>query len=129
MSGRTRIRYDSTESALVGHQTRTAHRTRRSCAKSSTQSCGAAHPERIILFGSAANGTLNEKSDIDLLVIMETATPRRAAQKLMWATPPQSPPLDILVVRREDVERTRHDSLFVTHDACRHGRVLYDARE
>lgn len=88
----------------------------------------AADPEQIILFGSAAAGTMNERSDLDLLVIMETATPRRAAQKLMSATPPQAPPLDILVATRTSVERTHTDPLFVTHDACKHGRVLYDAR-
>ena len=128
MSGRTRVPYDSTDPRWWGinEDGTPDERKLREVVDAIVR---AAYPERIILFGSAANGTMSEESDLDLLVIMETATPRRAAQKLMWATPPQSPPLDILVARREDVERTRGDPLFVTHDACNHGRVLYDAGE
>ena len=128
MSSRTRIPYDATDPRWWGINADGTPDARK-LGEVVDAIVRAARPEQIILFGSAATGTMNERSDLDLLVVMETATPRREAQKLMSATPPQSPPLDILVVRREDVERTRHDSLFVTHDACRHGRVLYDARE
>ena len=128
MTGPTRVPYDSTDPRWWGinEDGTPDERKLREVVDAIVR---AAHPEQIILFGSATNGTMNEESDLDLLVIMETATPRRAAQKLMWATPPKSPPLDILVARREDVERTRSDPLFVTPDACCHGRVLYDARE
>ena len=88
-----------------------------------------AHPEQIVLFGSGAAGTMNAHSDLDLLVVMETTTPRATAQLLRDAAPPQSPPLDIVVARRTDVERTRTEPAFVTHDACEHGRLVYDARD
>jgi len=126
MSGRPRIAYDSTDPRWWGIN-EDGTPDEKKLAEVVDAIVRAAHPEQIILFGSAATGTMNERSDVDLLVVMETGTPRRAAQKLMAVTPPQSPPLDILVARREDVERTRTDPLFVTHDACKHGRVLYDA--
>ena len=128
MAGQPRVAYDSTDPRWWGiNENGTPDEEK--LGEVVDAIVRAAHPEQIILFGSAAAGTMDERSDLDLLVVMETATPRREAQKLMSATPPQSPPLDILVARREDVERTRRDPLFVTHDACRHGRVLYDARE
>ena len=128
MSGRLRVPYDSTDPRWWGiNEDGTPDETKLSEIVDAI--VRAARPERIILFGSAATGTMNERSDLDLLVVMDTATPRREAQRLMSATPPQSPPLDLLVARREDVERTRHDPLFVTYDACRHGRVVYDGRE
>ena len=88
-----------------------------------------AHPDRIVLFGSGASGTMNEQSDLDLLVVMETSTPRRTAQKLRETAPPESPPLDIVVAKEEDIERTQTDPVFITHNAWKHGRVLYDAGE
>ena len=84
-----------------------------------------AKPERIVLFGSAAAGTMDQDSDLDLLVVMETTTPRRTAQQLRSSAPPESPPLDIVVATAADVERTQHDPLFVTHDALTDGRLLY----
>ncbi len=88
----------------------------------------AANPERIVLFGSAANGTMDQDSDLDLLVVMETTRPRKTAQQLRSRAPRKCPPLDIVVATAADVERTQHDPLFVTHDALMHGRVLYHAK-
>lgn len=71
---------------------------------------------------------MDQDSDLDLLVVMETTKPRRTARRLRSA-PPQSPPLDIVVATAADVERTRRNPLFVTHDALTHGRVLYHAEQ
>ena len=91
-----------------------------------------ANPERIVLFGSAANRTMDQDSDLDLLVVMETTRPRRTAQRLRMglrsSAPRKCPPLDIVVATAADIERTQHDPLFVTHDALVHGRVLYHAK-
>ena len=86
-----------------------------------------ANPQQIVLFGSAADGTMDQDSDLDLLVVMETTTPRKTAQRLRSSAPRGCPPLDIVVATAADVERTQHDPLFVTHEALTHGRVLYHA--
>lgn len=86
----------------------------------------AARPARIVLFGSAARGTMDQDSDIDLLVVMETKTPRRTAQRLRNLRPARSAPLDIVVATPHDVARTENNPVFVTHDAKTEGRVLYD---
>ena len=38
-----------------------------------------AHPDRIILFGSAATGQMTKDSDIDILIVEPTAKNRREA--------------------------------------------------
>ncbi len=41
------------------------------------------HPERIVLFGSAARGEMGPHSDVDLLIVMPDGVHRRAtAQRL-----------------------------------------------
>ena len=41
-----------------------------------------ANPERIVLFGPAASATMHEASDVDPLVVPETAAPRQTARRL-----------------------------------------------
>ena len=42
------------------------------------------HPDKIILFGSFANGTPHEDSDVDLLVIMPTHNQHDQAVRILW---------------------------------------------
>ena len=87
-----------------------------------------AHPERIILFGSAARGEMNEDSDLDLLVIADKQDRRATARRIRRARPRRSAPLDVVVATASEVEANRHDPCCFLHDALREGRVLYDAR-
>ena len=87
-----------------------------------------AHPQRIILFGSAARGEMNADSDLDLLVIAETYDRRATARRIRRARPRRSAPLDVVVATTNEVEANRHDPCCFIHDALREGRVLYDAR-
>ena len=87
-----------------------------------------AHPERIILFGSAARGEMNEDSDLDLLVVAETCDRRATARRIRRARPRRSAPLDVVIATAAEVEANRHDPCCFIHDALREGRVLYDAR-
>ena len=87
-----------------------------------------ARPERIILFGSAARGAMNEDSDLDLLVVADTRDRRATARRIRRARPPRSAPIDVVVATAAEVEASRHDPCCFIHDALREGRVLYDAR-
>lgn len=86
-----------------------------------------AHPERIILFGSAARGDMNEDSDIDLLVVADTLDRRATARRIRRSRPQRSAPLDVIVATVAEVEANRRDACCFIHDALREGRVLYDA--
>ena len=87
-----------------------------------------ARPERIILFGSAARGDMNDDSDLDLLVVADTRDRRATARRIRRARPRRSAPLDVVIATAAEVEANRHDPCCFIHDALREGQVLYDAR-
>ena len=88
---------------------------------------GGFSPQKIILFGSYANGTSNEDSDIDLLVIMpyegneldKMADVRRKLSSSM--------PLDVLVKTPAQVEKRIKMGDFFVREIIESGKVLYDA--
>ena len=60
-----------------------------------------AHPERIIMFGSAARGEMGPHSDIDLLVIKKgVRNPRDVAAKIYMQLYGVGKAVDIIVVSR-----------------------------
>jgi predicted nucleotidyltransferase len=86
----------------------------------------AIHPQKIILFGSWARGERGPHSDIDLLIIQESALPRpqRYAQvrRLFWG---MGLPMDILVYTPEEFARYQSVPGSFTHTVTHEGRVLY----
>lgn len=87
-------------------------------------------PEKIILFGSYANGDAREDSDLDLLVVAETDLPLRdrftairsvlvdfpAAFDVFWKTP-------------EEYRRWRNVVNHVVYFAEKYGKVVYERRD
>jgi predicted nucleotidyltransferase len=86
----------------------------------------AAHPERIILFGSHARGDAREDSDLDFLVI-EAQVEDRAKEmvRLRRALRPLRIPVDVLVYSTEDVARWGDQPGSALYWALREGRVVY----
>ena len=85
-----------------------------------------AQPERIILFGSGARGTMTADSDIDILVVAETRDRRATARRIRAARPRRCAPLDITVITAAEVELNRDDRCCFIHEALKEGRVLYE---
>ncbi len=87
-----------------------------------------AHPERIILFGSAARGTMGPNSDVDLLVVRAGEYRKR---ELGWRIRQSLRGLDlafdILLTTPEELERYRDAWMLVYGPALREGRELYAA--
>lgn len=85
-----------------------------------------AHPQKIILFGSAARGEMDRDSDLDLLVIVRGPVLRRKiAQAIYRSMPYTGTPMDAVVVTEEDVERY-HDLIgYIIRPALREGKVVY----
>ena len=85
------------------------------------------HPERIILFGSRANGRARADSDVDLLVVMKCDGPgaRKAAEILNSVEPAFA--VDLIVRTPAEIRRrlTLRDPFVV--EALRRGKVLYEA--
>ncbi len=85
------------------------------------------HPERIVLFGSYANGTPSGDSDVDMLVVLSHAGRDidREVEIRMKVRPPF--PMDILVRTPKKVaERIAIDDTFM-RDIVESGKLLYEA--
>lgn len=84
-------------------------------------------PQKIILFGSYATGTVGPDSDVDLLVIMPVkGSKRRTAIEIDLALADRRLPLDLIVATPEEVERNRDVIGTIIHPALREGKVVYE---
>ena len=84
--------------------------------------------KRIFLFGSAARGTMNEHSDIDLLVVVPSGVHRRkTAQQIYRNLIGVGFAADIVVVTEDDVERYRETKGFIIGSVIREGKLIYAA--
>ena len=85
-------------------------------------------PNRIILFGSQARGTADDRSDVDILVVCSFEGKRRhlmlemdrALRGLRLAR-------DIMVLTPEEFERDRHIPGTIARPAWKEGKVLYES--
>jgi predicted nucleotidyltransferase len=88
----------------------------------------AVHPQRVILFGSAARGEMGPHSDLDVLVIMPDGTHRRrTAQEVyrrMWGFGFAK---DIVVVTESDGREYGTNPYMIIKNALQEGRELYHA--
>jgi predicted nucleotidyltransferase len=85
------------------------------------------HPERVILFGSYAEGNATKESDTDLLVIMETKERTLKQAALIAAAIEHRFPIDILVRTPAQVkERLGWGDSFLRR-ILEKGIVLYEA--
>ncbi len=87
----------------------------------------AAKPKKVILFGSRARGEARPDSDLDLLVIAESAQPRhRRSAPLYGVLSDILLSMDIIVYSPEEVkEWSEVPQAFVT-TAIREGKILYE---
>ena len=85
-------------------------------------------PDRIILFGSHAQGAAAADSDADLLVVTRIEGSRREmATEIEPALVGVSLPADVIVITPEELERNRHRKGTIIHPAVQEGKVLYAA--
>jgi predicted nucleotidyltransferase len=82
--------------------------------------------EKIILFGSYAQGSADENSDVDLLVVMNTKK-RPIAQRyeIYKSLTPIHFALDIIVRTEDDLKRRIHQGDWFLKEATETGKVLY----
>ena len=88
----------------------------------------AANPVRVLLFGSAARGTMSAHSDVDVLVVVPDGVPIRAmAQELHVRMLGVDVPVDIVVATPSVLERYGNSRGLIYREALRHGREVYAA--
>ncbi|MHC4541608.1 MAG: nucleotidyltransferase domain-containing protein [Planctomycetota bacterium] len=85
-------------------------------------------PQKIILFGSYANGTPTEESDLDLLIIKDSDIPSRLQnRKVRRILSDLKIPVDVVVKTTEEF-RTYKDIIgTVIYPANRYGKVIYES--
>lgn len=87
-------------------------------------------PEKIILFGSYANGNPTPDSDVDLLIIMEIRSNYRETYRMVSSLLyPRQFPVDIIIKTPQEVEEAMEggkDNSFFIREILKTGRVLYD---
>lgn len=87
-----------------------------------------AHPRQVILFGSAAQGTMGPHSDVDLLVVVEeTSHRRRLAQAIYRNLVGVGFATDIVVATADDLDRYGKNPGLIIRPALEEGRVIYAA--
>ena len=86
----------------------------------------AVQPLRIVLFGSAAQGSPGPDSDIDVLVVMPEGTHRRkTAQQLYRDVIGLGVPFDVLVATPADLERHKDNVGLIYRTILLEGQVVY----
>jgi uncharacterized protein len=84
-------------------------------------------PDKILLFGSYANGTPTPDSDLDLLVVMKTDRPRnRRSTPIRLLFQPLPCAMDILVFTPAEVAYWNGTVNHIITEAFQTGKVLYD---
>jgi len=88
------------------------------------------HPEKIVLFGSYADGTPTSDSDVDLLVVMETtASPVERYLTVSRLLRPRPFPVDILVKRPDEIQSALGAGDFFIREVLSRGQVLYEREQ
>lgn len=87
-----------------------------------------AAPDKIILFGSAATGTMTRDSDIDLLVVeAEPGDQRKESVRLRETLIGLGYPFDIIVISSEWFEESKGVIGGIAYPANKYGKVIYEA--
>lgn len=89
-------------------------------------------PEKIILFGSYANGKANDDSDLDLAIVKNSDLPqhkrsiefrkalRAGGRRWLFG-------MDILVYTPEEIKTFEHSPTSLIHEILTNGKMLYEA--
>ena len=85
------------------------------------------HPQKIILFGSQALGTADERSDVDILVICPISGSRRAMMVAMdRAMRGLNIARDIMVLSPKEFDSDRFIPGTVARNAWQQGKTIYE---
>jgi predicted nucleotidyltransferase len=85
------------------------------------------HPEKIILFGSYANGEPNDESDLDLLIIQRTDLPRKERRlPILKMLRDMKIAMDILIYTPNEVEYWKDTPAAFVTQIINDGKVIYE---
>jgi predicted nucleotidyltransferase len=86
-------------------------------------------PQKIILFGSYANGTPTEDSDLDLLIVKDSNLPSRLQnRKVRKILSDLRVPIDVIVKTPQEFQTYRDVIGTIIYPANKFGKVVYESR-
>ena len=86
-------------------------------------------PQKVILFGSYANGTPTEESDLDLLIIKDSDLPTRLQnRKVRKILRGLRVPVDVIVKTTEEFDTYKDIIGTIVYPANKFGKVIYESR-
>ncbi len=86
-----------------------------------------AEPDRVILFGSAATGTMTADSDLDCFSSSRRSRIRPRSVRLRTALENVPLPVDVIVMSRQRFEKTKDVIGGIAYPAHKYGRIVYEA--
>jgi uncharacterized protein len=84
------------------------------------------HPKLLLLFGSFASGQVHEWSDLDLVVVAESAMPFSRRLDDFYRSMLPRVGLDVLVYTPDEWADLRHSRRFVREEIVKKGIVIYE---
>lgn len=85
-------------------------------------------PQKIILFGSYANGTPTEESDLDLLIIKDSDWPSRLQNRRVRSIlSDMMVPIDVIVKTSKEFETYKDIIGTIISPANKFGKVIYES--
>ena len=85
----------------------------------------AVDPDRIVLFGSGARGTMHAGSDLDLLLVKAGCDGRELAARAQCSLSADGPLVDVIAATPEQIEKHRDSLGLVLAPALRDGVTVY----
>lgn len=90
---------------------------------------GYLNPEKIILFGSRANGKFTEYSDYDLFILKTGIShKRKATQELYKLLYPTKLAIDLIIETPENFETLKNHTSLIYFQVDKFGKVVYEKK-
>jgi predicted nucleotidyltransferase len=87
-------------------------------------------PEKIYVFGSAAQGKINKESDLDLFIIKNTRkSSRKRRQEVSRLLSDRKVPVDILVYTPKEARERQEAGDFFVEDILVNGKLVYAKKQ
>ncbi|AZO94478.1 nucleotidyltransferase domain-containing protein [Halocella sp. SP3-1] len=84
------------------------------------------NPDKIILFGSYAEGNPDDDSDLDILVVKDMNIPRyKRSREIRKYLRGIKVPIDLLVYSQDEIDEWKNNEHAFINKALKNGKVLY----
>ena len=85
------------------------------------------NPDKIILFGSYANGTPNDDSDLDLLIVQDTELPmQKRGLDIRLSLIGTMIPMDILIYTNAEFDVEKNKSFSFINSIIKNSKIVYE---